>query len=174
MKRPQLGVALVFLTLTVAVVAWRISLDSGLRRVEALTREGLRLYDAARREKPGGPLDPAAVEERVAALSGARVTLPRDAGSFTYQGVSRGRVGRTPAAVVRFASGGRMMLLVVVGHPMLRGPGRETAFFAGGDLISGEREGRSFVFWERGGTTFLLVSDGDLTDLFDLVRRRMS
>lgn len=172
--RPRLAVALVFLTLIVAVVAYRISLDSGLRRVDLLAREGLRLYAAAQKEKPAGSIGAGAAEERVAALTGARIRLPRDEGRFTYQGVSRGKVGKAPAAVVRFAFERRMCLLVILGQMTLRGAGREPGLFSESGFISGERNGKAFVFWEEEGTTFLLVSDGDLTSLFDLVRRYLT
>lgn len=172
--RPRLAVALVFLTLIVAVVAYRFSVDLGLRRVDLIAREGLRLYAAAGKETGAGAVDAGAVEERVAALAGARIRLPRDEGLFAYQGVTRGKVGKTPAAVVRFVYEGRMCLLVILGRETLRAAGREPALFSASGFISGERDGKVFVFWEQEGTTFLLVSDGDLTSLFGLARRYLT
>lgn len=173
--RPRLAVALVFLTLTVGVVAYRISLDSGLRRVDVVAREGSRLFAAAKREKAAGVLEAGAVAEKVAVLTGARVAFPQQGDRFAYHAVSRVRIGKTAGAAVRFASEGRPCLLLVIGQETLRGTVRdEPAFLSGSGFISGERGGDAFVFWEREGTTFLLVSDGDLTSLFDLVRRDLT
>ncbi|MEK6697059.1 MAG: hypothetical protein AABY98_07880, partial [Candidatus Deferrimicrobiota bacterium] len=44
--RPRLTVVLVFLTLMVAVVGWRIARDTGARRVDVLAREAIGLFDA--------------------------------------------------------------------------------------------------------------------------------
>ena len=44
--RPRLTVVLVFLTLMVAVVGWRIARDTGARRVDLLSREAIGLFDA--------------------------------------------------------------------------------------------------------------------------------
>jgi len=45
--KPRLVVVLVFLTLTVAVVGWRISRDAGGRRVDAMAREAVGLFASA-------------------------------------------------------------------------------------------------------------------------------
>ncbi|HLN92819.1 MAG TPA: hypothetical protein VK389_03085, partial [Thermoanaerobaculia bacterium] len=45
------------------------------------------------------------------------------------------------------------------------------AAFPEGSFVSGERGGRSFVLWEREGASCIVVSDVDVTQAFDLVRR---
>jgi hypothetical protein len=45
------------------------------------------------------------------------------------------------------------------------------AAFPEGSFVSGERNGRSFVLWEREGASCIVVSAGDVTQTFDLVRR---
>jgi len=170
----RLAVALAFLTLTVGVVAYRIAADSGLRRVDALVREGFRLFAAAEKERPAGRLDAEAVEARVEAVTGVRLRLPRDEGRFEYRGVARVRVLRAAAAAVHFTALGDRCLLLVAGGGLLGGAARPAAFFASPGFISGEKEGKAFVFWERRGAAFLLVSGGDLGGAFDLVRRHLS
>ena len=49
--RPRLTVVLVFLTLMVAVVGWRIARDTGARRVDVLAHEAILLFDA---DSPAG------------------------------------------------------------------------------------------------------------------------
>ena len=44
--RPRLTIVLLFLTLMVAVVGWRIARDTGARRVDVLAREAIGLFDA--------------------------------------------------------------------------------------------------------------------------------
>ena len=45
------------------------------------------------------------------------------------------------------------------------------AAFPEGAYVSGERNGRSFVLWEREEATCIVVSEGDVTRTFGLVRR---
>ena len=42
---------------------------------------------------------------------------------------------------------------------------------SGTGFLSGETEGKSFVYWEREGVAYLLVTSADLTTAIDLVRR---
>jgi hypothetical protein len=43
--------------------------------------------------------------------------------------------------------------------------------FPEGSFVSGERDGRSFVLWEREEATCVVVSEVDVTQAFDLVRQ---
>ncbi len=173
--RPRVAVVLVLLTVTVAAVAMRIARDSGLRRVEALTRDALAIFAAARKEPPGPPQAPEAVEERVREWTGIALMLPRDDDAFSFLGVTREKVGRHPAAAVRIACGEDFYVLVLVQHETLRERGGPSAsLFAESGFISGEKDGKSFVFWEKDGGSFILVSDADLTSAFDLVRRHLT
>src|SRR3972149_6576583 len=77
--RPRLAVVLLFLTMTVAVFAVRISRDTGHARIDLLAREGMRLYRAANSEMGGAPpLAPADAEAKVNEWTGARLVLPRE------------------------------------------------------------------------------------------------
>jgi hypothetical protein len=167
---PRLAVALIFLTLIFAVVAVRMSRDTSLLRVDALAKEALRIHRGP--EGQGAPpLDPAEVEARVREATGAKLVLPRDVEGFAFTGVTRGKVGKQPAAAVHLTFSGNSYLLLVV---------RREQRVGGGDLVppagflSGEREGKSFVYWEKEGASLFLVTSADLTSTFDLVRRYFS
>ncbi len=174
--RPRVAVVLVLLTVTVAAVAMRIARDSGLRRVDVLTRDAMGIFAAARKEAPAGPpLAPEAVEERVREWTGIALMLPRGDEEFSFLGVSREKIGRHPAAAVRISYGEDLYVLVLIRHETLRGPGGPSAsLFAESGFISGEKDGKSFVFWEKDGGSFILVSDADLTSAFELVRRHLT
>src|SRR5512143_1956844 len=95
--RPRVAVVLVLLTVTVAAVAMRIARDSGLRRVDLLAREAMRIFATARNEgRSGTPLSADAVEERVREWTGIGLMLPRDDEAFSFLGVSREKIGRQP------------------------------------------------------------------------------
>ncbi len=170
--RPRLVIALAFLTLTVAVVAFHFLRESEIGRVDSLVHEGIRLFAATPAANPSrASRDPAEIEGTIRALTGAKLLLPRDERLFSFQGVTEDRVGKSPAAAVRLTYDGEPCLLLVV-CPGTIGldVGREE-LFAGPGFVSGERDGRSFVYWERDGMMLILVSAVDLTRTFDLVRR---
>jgi hypothetical protein len=169
------AVVLVLLTVTVAAVAVRIARDSGLRRVELLARDAMRIFAARNEGRSGAPLSPDVVEERVREWTGIGLLLPRDDEAFSFLGVSRERVGRRSAAAVRISYGEDLYVLLLVPQETLRRPGAPAAsLFAESGFISGETDGKSFVFWEKDGGSFMLVSDADLTSAFDLVRRHLT
>lgn len=174
--RPRVAVVLILLTVIVAAVAIRIARDSGLRRVDSLARDAMRIFATARSEGISGPpLSPDTVEERVREWTGIGLMLPRDDEEFSFLGVSREKIGRQAAAAVRIAYGEDLYVLLLVRQETLRGPGGPPAsLFTESGFISGEKEGRSFVFWEKDGGSFILVSDADLTRAFDLVRRHLT
>ena len=89
--RPRLTVVLAILTLMVAVVGWRFSRDAGVRRVDGLAREAVKLFVAAPGPEgaPGKTLDPAEAEKRVHGISGVALELPRDEPGFGPQGVQQ-------------------------------------------------------------------------------------
>jgi hypothetical protein len=169
--RPRLVIVLVFLTLTVAVVGWRIFQDAGAPRINALAREAVDLYGAL----PPGDDDvsmqeAAAAERKILEYSGVPVTLPHDVPEFLVLGVFRETLRTRTAAALRFQFAGDRYLLVVIRHE--RFLGRESAApFPEESFLSGEREGKSFVLWEREGASYIMVSDVDVTRTFDLVRR---
>jgi hypothetical protein len=168
--RPRLTVVLVSLTLMVAVVGWRIARDTGARRVDALAREAIRLFDAVPPE--GAPREPLAAAEAEKAFRGlARVPMefPRD-DDFVPVEVRGVTLSQRPAASLRFRYAGDAYLLVLSSRDRLLGNGFPSAF-PEGSFVSGERDGRSFVLWEREGGSCILVSDVDVTQAFDLVRR---
>ena len=173
--RPRTAIVLAALTLTVGIVALHFSRQSELKRTDDLVQEGMRLFAAAQREGgSGASRNPAEVEERVRALTGAKIVLPRDERLFSFLGVTRGTAGKSPAAAIRLTYEGDLFLLLVVGRKVLgRGESPEE-LFPGADFVSGETDGRSFVFWERDGAAFFLVSGVDLTRAFDLVRRHFT
>ncbi len=168
--QPRLAIVLFFLTLTVAVVGVRMARDSGIRRVDKLVRDAQRVF-AVPQKGEVRPLDPADVEERIREWTGAKVVLPREEESFTYTGVGRERIGRQVAAVVRLSFSGDPYLLLVVRKEMIgnRGPGE--SLFSRSGFLSGETDGKSYVFWERDGVSYLVVTNAELERAFDLVRR---
>jgi hypothetical protein len=168
--RPRTAVVLVFLTLMVAVVGWRIARDTGARRVEALAHEAIGLFDAA---KPTGadaaPQDPAEASKRFLALAGVPIGFPRD-DDFVPVEVRRETLANHPATSLRFRYAGDGYLLVVSARDRLLDAPSVSAF-PEGSFVSGERGGRSFVLWEREEATCIVVSEVDVTKAFDLVRR---
>ncbi len=75
--RPRLTVVLVFLTLMVAVVGWRIARDTGARRVDVLAREAIGLFDAAPSTGTAtAPPDAAEAEKQFRALAGVPIGFP--------------------------------------------------------------------------------------------------
>lgn len=169
--RPRLAVVLAFLTLTVAVVGYRIMRESGIRRVQGFAKEGQRLFAAPGNDAGKTPLrDPGEIEERVREWVGVDVRLPRDETMFAYLGATREKIGRQSAAI-RLMFAGEPYLLLVIRPDRLPGTGSAPTLFAESSLLSWEKEGTSFVFWERDGVLYFVVSSVDLTHTFDLVRR---
>ncbi len=170
--RPRTAIVLAALTLTVGIVAFHFYRESELHRTDVLVREGLRLFAAAKKEAPpAAPQEPSEVVERVREITGAKIALPRDDEGFVFRGVARGRAGKRPAAAVEIAYEGDLYVLLVVRRD---GPAEADApagLIQGADFVSGERDGNSFVFWERDAAVYLLVSSADLTRTFDLVRK---
>lgn len=168
--RPRLTVVLVFLTLMVAVVGWRIARDTGARRVDVLSHEAIRLFDA---DSPAeATREPLAVEDAEKAfrdLAAVSMEFPRD-DDFVPVEVRRVTFSKRPAASLRFLYAGDAYLLVVSARDRLLGNGFPSAF-PEGSFVSGERGGKSFVLWDREGASCVLVSDVDVTQAFDLVRR---
>jgi len=167
---PRPAIVLAFLTLAVAVVGWRIFREAGAQRVEALAAEAVGIYEAF---PEGGaraaplPIDPA--EKRIFELSSVTVDLPREAPGFVVTGVERATVGKRPAAALRFRHEERFWLLIVFREDRFLGRTAQ-AELPEESLLSGERDGKSFVYWERDGATFIMVSEADLIQVFRLVR----
>ncbi len=168
--QPRLAIVLFFLTLTVAVVAVRIARDSGIRRVDSLVRNAQRAF-AVPQKGDARPLDPGDVEARIREWTGAKIVLPRDEEFFAYTGVSREKIGRQVAAVVRLSFSGDPYLLLVLRKEMIGRRGSRESLFSQSGFLSGEADGKSYVFWERAGVSYLLVTNADLEHAFDLVRR---
>src|SRR5512141_14591 len=169
--RPRLTVVLLFLTLMVAVVGWRIARDTGARRVDVLAREAIRLFDAAPSTGAAtAPPDAAEAERQFRALAGIPLGFPRDDADFVPVEVRRETFAGRPATSLRFRYAGEGYLLVVSARNRLLGV-PSVAAFPEGSFVSGERDGRSFVLWEREGASCIVVSDVDVTLAFDLVRR---
>jgi hypothetical protein len=160
---------LIFLTLTVAVVGYRIARDSGNRRVEGMAREAQRIF-VADNNAEGSSMDPAALEERIQGWLGAKVALPRDERVVSYRAVTRERIGGRPSAAVHLVFEEAPFLLLIVKQDALRAVD-PSPLFPRPSFLSWEREGLSFVYWEKEGMLYVLVSDVDLTRTFDLVRQ---
>lgn len=171
--RPHVAIVLAVLTLTIIVVGFRITRNSGLRRVEKLVRDGQGMFE--RLPAPdGGPRDPATIEARIRTWTGARIVLPRDEGLFTYLGVTRAKIGRKTVAAVRLSFAGDRYLLLVMRRNRLEMAQDADSLFSRSGFLSGERDGISFVFWERGGAAHLVLTNAALERAFDLVRRYFS
>lgn len=168
--QPRLAIVLIFLTLTIAVVGVRISRDSGFRRVDGLVRDALRAFAVPQKEG-AGTRDPAEVEARVKEWMGVRIILPRDEQLFTYTGVAREKIGRQQAAVIRLSYSGEPYLLLVLRREMIGGTKSPDSLFSESSFLSGEKNGKSFVFWEREGVSYLLLTGAELEHAFDLVRQ---
>jgi hypothetical protein len=169
--RPRTAVVLVILTLMVAVVGWRIARDTGARRVDVLAREAIGLFDAAKSTgTAAAPPDAAEASVRFQALAGVPIGFPRDDADFVPLEVRRETFANHPAASLRFRYAGEGYLLVVSARDRLLGTA-SVAAFPGGAFVSGERDGRSFVLWEREEATCIVVSKVDVTLTFDVVRR---
>ena len=169
--RPRLTIVLLFLTLMVAVVGWRIARDTGARRVDALAREAIGLFDASPSTGTStAPPDAAEAEKRFGALAGVPIGFPRDDVDFVPVEVRKESLANHPAVSLRFRYAGEGYLLVVSARRRLLGTS-SVAAFPEGSFVSGERDGRSFVLWEREEATCIVVSEVDVTRSFDLVRR---
>ncbi len=169
--RPRLAVVLIFLTVTVAVVGYRISRDAGTRRVEEMAREAQRIFSAGRMEGTKGvPSDPAAIEDRIREWVGAKVALPRDE-RLSYGGATLEKIGKRTAAAVHLTFDEAPFVLLILRPDPLSGGGAQSPLFSESSFLSWEREGTSFVFWERDDVFYVLVSNVDLTRTFDLVRQ---
>jgi hypothetical protein len=166
--QPRLAIVLIFLTLTIAVVGVRISRDSGIRRVDDLVRHAQRVFAVPPKE---AARDPAEVEARVKEWTGVAIILPRDEQRFVYTGIDREQTGRQVAAAIRFSFSGEPYLLFIVRKEMIGKAGSPESLFSQSGFLSGEKDGKSFVFWEREGVSYLLVTEAELERAFDLVRR---
>lgn len=165
--RPHLAAVLVLLTVTVAVFAVRIFRDTGYSRVDLLARAGLRLYGGHGTEG-GTSLEPADVERTVEEWTGAKLRFPREGNRAVITSVRREKLGRRKAAAIRFHESENVYLLLVVRnrHPGAEGGG----LFSETGFLSGEKEGKSFVYWEREDSAYFLVTSADLTRAIELVR----
>jgi len=169
--RPRTTVVLVFLTLMVAVVGWRIARDTGARRVDVLAREAIGLFDAAPSSGASAmPPDAAEASARFRALAGVPIGFPQDDVDFVPVEVRRETFANHLATSLRFRYAGEGYLLVVSARDRLLGT-PSVAAFPEGSFVSGERDGRSYVLWEREEGTCIVVSEVDVTRAFDLVRR---
>lgn len=170
--RPRLTVVLIFLTLTVAVVGYHISRDSGSGKAEEMAREALRIFAAGKKDRmKAAAVAPAEIEERIRVSIGAKVALPRDERLFSYRGVTREKIGKKTAAAVHFTYSEEPCLLVIMRPDPLRSADAPSALYSEASFLSWEKDGTSFVFWERDGVLYFLVSGVDLTHAFDLVRQ---
>ena len=169
--RPRPVIVLIFLTITIAVVGWRIFRETGVPRLNALADEALGIYAASGAGEPASTLlEIDVAEKKILDLSGVSVVLPRDASGFVVAGVEKETVRKHPAAAMRFSyDGGRHLLIVFRQDHFMVGKARPA--FPEESLLSGERDGKSFVFWERDEASFIMVSDVDVIRAFGLVRR---
>ncbi|MBE0569303.1 MAG: hypothetical protein IH576_01555 [Deltaproteobacteria bacterium] len=168
---PRPAIVLVFLTLTIAVVGWRMFRESGVPRVNALTDEAMRLYEASPgRDAAQAPPETEAAEKRILELTSVSVDLPPAESGFVVTGLDREIVRKRTTAALRFRYEGGYYLLVVFRQDRFLG-GKSRAAFPEESLLSGERGGKSFIMWERDGASFIMVSDADVTRAFGLVRR---
>lgn len=168
---PRPAVVLILLTLTLAVVGWRIFRDAGAPRFDALTEEAIGIFAALPAENAGAaPMEIDAAEKRILEISGVPVQLPRDAAGFAVTGLERKTVRKRPAAALRFRYDTGSYVLIVFRPERFLGGGNR-ADVPEESLLSGERDGRSYVLWEREKAAFIMVSDVDVIQAFHLVRR---
>jgi hypothetical protein len=173
--RPRTTIVLVSLTLMVAVVGWRIARDTGGGRVDVLARAAIGFLETVPSPEVGAPLP--GVEEasrRFRAIVGISVEFPRDDDDFVPVEVRKETFANRPAALLWFRYAGEGYLLLVSTPDRLLGTSSSFTAFPEGMFVSGEREGKSFVLWEREGASCIVVSGADVTRTFDLVRRLFS
>jgi hypothetical protein len=170
-SKPRWIIVLLFLTLIVSAVGLRIYWNSGLQRVDALVRHAERALVLPKKADPAGPRDPTEVEAKIREWTGTKIVLPRDERLFTYNGVAREKMGRVPTVVVRLSFSGEPYLLLIVRKKMIRGRRSPGSLFSESGFLSGENDGKSYVFWEREGVSYLVVTGAELEHAFDLVRR---
>ena len=170
--RPRLTVVLIFLTLTVAVVGYHISRETGTRKLDEMSRQSLRIFAAGKKDMAkSAPQDPAGIEEKVRDWVGVRVALPRDERLFSYKGANREKIGTRRAAAVHLTYAEEPFLLMILRADPLRGSGAPGSMFSGASFLSWEKDGNSFVYWEKDEALYFLVSGVDRTRTFDLVRQ---
>lgn len=172
--RPRLGIVLVFLTLTVLLVGWRIASDTGARRADRLAREAIGIFAAVPPvDGPAQPMDASEAERKFRELSRVLVEFPRGDPEFVPLEVRGETFAKRPAAALRFRYAGDPYLLVASTRGRLLGDHAPSAF-PEGSFVSGERDGKSFVLWERKDACFIVVSPVDVTRTFGLVRRLLT
>lgn len=169
--RPRLAVVLLFLTATVALFAYRFHRGARPLPVDVLAREAIRIHAA------GGSVretaEPADVAARLKEMTGAVLSLPGRDDGFEWRPPTRERLGKRPAAGLRFSRGGGRYLLLVLRAKGAGGADPGSLWSEEG-FLSGTRGETSFVYWERGKTVYLLVSDRDLTETIGLVREHFT
>ena len=139
-----------------------------------IVRGAVALFDAPpARGAAAAPPDSAEASTRFQTLAGLSIGLPRDDADFVPVEVRRQTFAGRPATSLRFRYAGEGYLLVVSSRDRLPGAPSLGAF-PEGSFVSGERDGRSFVLWEREGAWCIVVSEVDVTLAFDLVRRLFS
>jgi hypothetical protein len=168
---PRPVIVLVFLTITIAVVGWRMFQGSGASRMDALTVEAMRVFAAApEQDAASAAPETEEAEKKILELTGVSMDLPPAESGFLVTGLGRETVRNRTAAALRFRYDGGYYLLVVFRREGFLG-GKTRAAFPEESLLSGERDGKSFVLWEREGASFIMVSDVDVIQAFGLVRR---
>jgi len=168
---PRLAVVVIFLTIVVAVAGWRIFRESGVPRINALSDEAIVAFASLQAENApaAASLDFNEAERRILDFSGVSLKLPRDVSGFVVSAVERRTIRKRPAVGIRFSyEGGRHMLVIFRKENFLGK--KPLASFPDDSLLSGERDGCSFVFWEREDASFIMVSDTDVIQTFRLVR----
>jgi hypothetical protein len=174
-RRSRTASVLLLLTAVVFLFGWRIARDSGIREADQATREAGRLFLAWRGQAPAEAPPAVSADEaanRASVILGRPVPVPRGEG-FTFAGTTAERAGNRRAAAVRFLAGGEAYLLLAVPRDGVLGGSRKapSSPFPGASFLSGERGGVSFVLWKRDGLVCCLVSDRELTRVFEVVRR---
>jgi hypothetical protein len=157
------------------VAGYRITRDEGEKAAERVARAALSAWReaaAAPAPSPGAGGDPAPLLARALGLP---VPLPPGGGEggIEYLDVRKRSVGGARAALLRFTLSGARYLLLVARQ---RGGGSDPSdeFFSGPSFRSGSQGGLSFVFWNRAGLSWCLVTDRDVGECIDTARDRFS
>jgi len=99
---------------------------------------------------------------------GSSISLPTE--GVTYYRVRKVRKKRVKTVFIPLRMGKRLYLMGVY-RKHRKGSGRVSHFLDDTTLLSGEREGISFVIFEKGdGLKVTIMSSGTLVDLFTIVR----
>lgn len=162
-------VVFAILTLVTALIAVRMAFRQGTVG-ELILEQQFKWFEklsaTSLPEGKGSGKDSA--QQTIFSFLGTSLSLPSE--GVTYFAVRKVRKKRVKVVFVPFRMGERFYLMGVY-RKYRKEAGRVSHFLEGTNLLSGEREGISFVMFEKGGgIKVTIMSSGPLEELFTIVR----